>query len=207
MPSFPLIRALALSSHPIPSVAVTAIGAGLAALADFPIGRGALVTGPVFTGQLSIGWSNDYLDVERDRAVRRADKPLASGALKPRVAGMAAAVALILAVALSATLGWPAGAVALATVVSAWAYNLGLKGTVLSWLPYAISFGLLPAVATLSASPPRWPAAWAMTAGALLGVAAHLVNARPLFGQLVWQRGSEGPSRWPTSSVQNGQRV
>jgi 4-hydroxybenzoate polyprenyltransferase len=179
MPSLRLIRALALSAHPIPSVAVTAISAGLAALADLPVGRGALVTGTVFTGQLSIGWSNDYLDAERDRAAFRSDKPVATGAMTRRVAGIAAVVALALTLALSVALGWPSGAVALATVLSAWAYNLGLKATVLSWLPYAFSFGMLPAVATLSASPPRWPAAWALAAGALLGVAAHLANALP----------------------------
>src|SRR5450759_2617262 len=176
------IRALALSCHPIPSVAVTAISAGLVALADLPIGRGALVTGAVFTGQLSIGWSNDYLDAERDRAVLRSDKPVATGAMEPRVAGIAAVVALVLTLALSAALGWPGGAAALATVLCAWAYNLGLKATALSWLPYAIAFGMLPAVATLSASPPRWPAAWALTAGGLLGVAAHLANVLPDLG-------------------------
>src|SRR5664280_1382538 len=175
MSSSQLIRALALSCHPSPSVAVTAISAGLVALADLPIGRGALVTGAVFTGQLSIGWSNDYLDAERDRAVLRSNKPVATGAMEPRVAG-------ILTLALSAALGWPGGAAALATVLCAWAYNLGLKATVLSWLPYAIAFGMLPAVATLSASPPRWPAAWALTAGGLLGVAAHLANVLPDLG-------------------------
>jgi 4-hydroxybenzoate polyprenyltransferase len=87
MSSSQLIRALALSCHPIPSVAVTAISAGLVALADLPIGRGALVTGAVLTGQLSIGWSNDYLDAESDRAVLRSDKPIATGAMKPRVGG------------------------------------------------------------------------------------------------------------------------
>ena len=60
-----------------------------------------------------------------------------------------------------------------------WLYNLGLKATALSWLPYAIAFGTLPAVATLSGSPPRWPPAWALSAGALLGVAAHLANVLP----------------------------
>ena len=179
MPLLRLIRALALSCHPIPSLAVTAIGAGLAALAGVPIGRGALVTGAVFTGQLSIGWSNDYLDAERDLAVRRTDKPVATGALKPRVVGIATVVAVISTVALSAALGWPGGAAALATVASAWVYNLGVKKTVMSWLPYAISFGLLPAVATLSASPSHWPAGWAIAAGALLGVAAHLANVLP----------------------------
>jgi 4-hydroxybenzoate polyprenyltransferase len=163
-------------------VAVTAISAGLAALASLPVGRGALVTGTMFTGVLSISWSNDYLDAERDRAVLRSDKPVATGALKLRVAGIAAVVALALTLALSAAVGWPGGPVALATVLSAWAYNLGLKATVLSWLPYAFSFGMLPAVATLSASPPRWPASWTLVAGAFLGVAAHLADVLPDLG-------------------------
>lgn len=179
MSPFPAIRALALACHPIPSVAVTAISAGLAALAGLPVDRGALVVGAVFTGQLSVGWSNDYLDAERDRAVRRTDKPLATGEVKPRVAGIAAAVAFILTVGFSAAIGWPGGAVALATVLAAWAYNLGLKGTVLSWLPYAIAFGLAPAVVTLSDSTPRWPPGWLVTVAALLGVAAHLANVLP----------------------------
>ncbi len=183
MSSAQLIRALALSCHPIPSVAVTAISAGLAALAGLPLDRGALVTGAVFTGQLSIGWSNDYLDAERDRAVLRSDKPVATGAIQPRAAGIAALVALVLTLGFSATLGWLGGAAALAVVLCGWAYNLGLKATALSWLPYAIAFGMLPAVATLSASPPRWPAVWALTAGGLLGVAAHLANVLPDLGE------------------------
>jgi 4-hydroxybenzoate polyprenyltransferase len=178
-----LVRALALSCHPIPSLAVTALTAGLATLAGLPLSRGILVTTAVFTGQLSIGWSNDYIDAERDRAVRRSDKPVASGAVTPRAAGIAAVVALILTLVLSAALGWPGGATVLVTAACGWAYNLGLKATVLSWLPYAIAFGLLPAVVTLSASPPRWPAAWALTAGALLGVAAHLANVLPDLGE------------------------
>ena len=172
------VRALALSCHPLPSMAVSALSAGLAALADLPAGRAVLVTTAVFTGQLSIGWSNDYLDAERDRVAHRSDKPVAAGAVAPRVAGAAAVVALILTLPLSAALGW-GGAAALVIVLCGWLYNLGLKATALSWLPYAIAFGMLPAVATLSASPPRWPAAWALAAGALLGVAAHLTNVLP----------------------------
>ena len=109
----------------------------------------------------------------------RSDKPVAAGAVAPRVAGIAAVVALILTIALSAALRWPGGAAALVIVLCGWLYNLTLKATVLSWLPYAIAFGMLPAVTTLSASPPRWPAAWALTAGALLWAAAHLANVLP----------------------------
>ncbi|WP_430869163.1 UbiA family prenyltransferase [Demequina aurantiaca] len=179
MPMVKQARALALASHPIPTVAVTALGAGLAALAGLSLGRGALVTLAIFTGQLSIGWSNDYLDAERDRSVNRTDKPLAIGAMGTRVVGIAAVVALVLTIAFSAALGWRGGTAALVIVVCGWAYNLGLKGTWLSWAPYAIAFGMLPAVATLSAIPPRWPQPWALAAGALLGVAAHLANVLP----------------------------
>ena len=178
-----LVRALALSCHPIPSLAVTALTAGLAGLAGLPLDRGILVTSAIFTGQLSIGWSNDYIDAEPDAAVRRSDKPVASGAVAPRVAGIAAGVALVLMLALSGALGWPGGGAALVATACGWAYNLGLKATVLSWLPYAIAFGMLAAVATLSASAPRWPAPWALAAGALLGVAAHLANVLPDLGQ------------------------
>lgn len=179
MSSSQLVRGLALSCHPLPSVAVTTLAAGLAALAGLSVGRVTLVTATVLTGQLSIGWSNDYIDAARDRAVHRSDKPVAAGALAPRVAGIAALAALIVTIALSAALGWPGGAAALVIVLCGWIYNLGLKGTALSWLPYAIAFGMLPAVATLSDSPSRWPAAWALSAGALLGVAAHLANVLP----------------------------
>ena len=179
MSSTTLVRSLALSCHPIPSLAVTVLTAGLALLAGLPPGRGILVTAAVFTGQLSIGWSNDYLDAERDLAVSRSDKPVAAGAVPPRAAGLAAAVAIIWTLGLSAAIGWPGGAAVVGTAACGWAYNLGLKATIFSWLPYAVAFGLLPAVVTLSDAPPRWPQAWALTAGALLGVAAHLANVLP----------------------------
>jgi 4-hydroxybenzoate polyprenyltransferase len=137
------------------------------------------VTAAVLTGQLSIGWSNDYLDAERDRVVHRSDKPVAAGTVAPHVAAAAAVVAVILTLPLSAALGWAGGGAALVIVLCGWLYNLGLKATALSWLPYALAFGMLPAVATLSALPSRWPAAWALAAAAWLGVAAHLANVLP----------------------------
>lgn len=174
-----VVRALVLSCHPLPTVAVTAISAGLAALAGLSLGRGALVVAAVFAGQLSIGWSNDAIDAARDRATARSDKPVAAGAVSPRVVGVAAGTALVLAVVLSLSLGWWPGLASLTVVACGWLYNLGLKATVFSFVPYAIAFGMLPAVATLALPDPTWPAPWAMAAGALFGVSAHLANVLP----------------------------
>src|SRR6476659_661201 len=174
-----LMRGLALSCHPLPTIAVTAISAGLAALAGLSPARGALLVAAVFAGQLSIGWSNDAIDAARDRATQRSDKPVAQGAVSTRTVAVAAGVALLVAVLLSLALGWQPGLASLTDVACGWLYNLGLKATAFSFLPYAIAFGVLPAVATLSSPQPSWPAPWAMTAGALFGVSAHLANVLP----------------------------
>jgi 4-hydroxybenzoate polyprenyltransferase len=80
---------------------------------------------------------------------------------------------------LSLASGLPAAAVHLAAIASATAYNLRLKATWLSAVPYALSFGLLPAFVTLGLSPPHWPPAWVMLAAALIGVGGHFAQARP----------------------------
>jgi 4-hydroxybenzoate polyprenyltransferase len=82
-------------------------------------------------------------------------------------------------VGLSLALGWAAGLASITVLVSGWAYNLGLKATAWSWLPYAVAFGALPAVATLAMTEPAWPAPWALLTGALFGVSAHLANVLP----------------------------
>ncbi len=141
------------------------------------------MTAAVFTGQLSIGWSNDLVDLRRDRLVHRADKPLATGALAASRRCDWSAIAVTVArdcVVLSLLWLVRSGLTHLVLGVgSGWAYNLGLKRTVWSWLPYAVAFGTLPAVVWLAARPPDLPPGWLMVAGGVLGVGAHLVNALP----------------------------
>ncbi len=173
------MRGLALACHPLPTLAVTAISAGLANLAGLSLATGVILVAAVFTGQLSIGWSNDRIDAVRDQKLNRADKPLATGAVPVAAVTTAIACALVATTVLSLLLGYRAGLIALLTVACGWAYNAGLKSTIWSWLPYAIAFGLLPAIATLAQDPPRWPAAWAIAAGALFGVSAHIANVLP----------------------------
>ena len=171
--------ALARACHLPPTLAVTAFGGVLAVAAGTGPARAGLVAAAVLFGQLSIGWSNDRLDAGRDRAVGRADKPVARGEIGTAAVDTAIALALLGTAALSALLGWRAGLVQLALVGCGWAYNLGAKATVWSWLPYAGAFGALPAVATLARADHAAPAGWVVAAGALLGVTGHLANVLP----------------------------
>lgn len=167
-----------LAAHPVPSLAVTTLAGALAAGSGAG-SRTVLVVAAVLAGQLSLGWSNDWLDARRDAAVGRRDKPAADGRVSPATVRTAAFAALAACVPLSLAWGPAAGAVHLITVASAWTYNLGVKATVWSWVPYAVAFGLLPMAVAL-ALPGRPVAAWwALAAGALLGVGAHGLNVLP----------------------------
>ena len=172
------VRALVRACHPEPTAAVTAVSAALAAAVGRGVAGTVAVAAAVLAGQLSIGWMNDYLDRDRDVRVHRADKPVAAGTLAPTTVRTAAAVAAVAVVPLSLLSGWFAGSLHLIAVASAWSYNLWLKATVLSVLPYAISFGLLPAFIT--AGLPGHPVyGWLVAAGALLGAGAHFANVLP----------------------------
>ena len=171
--------ALARSCHPAPTVAVTCFTTVLGAAAGNGAGTCTLLAVAVLAGQLSIGWSNDRIDAGRDRSVGRDDKPLATGELPLRTADAAIAVALAVTVAFSLSLGWRAGLLHLGAVGCGWIYNAWLKSTWLSWLPYAVAFGALPAIATLALPTHPGPAGWVVAAGALFGAAANLTNALP----------------------------
>jgi len=169
------VAALVRACHPEPTLAVTAIAGALAHGAGAPVG---LVAAAFLSGQLTTGWSNDWIDRDRDLATGRRDKPVPTGRLTAGALRTAALLAALACVPLSLSLGAAAGAVHLLAVGSALSYNAWLKATALSWVPYALSFGLLPSVVTLAVGAGAAPW-WAGAAGALLGVGAHLANALP----------------------------
>jgi 4-hydroxybenzoate polyprenyltransferase len=173
------VRALLLASHPGPTVVVTVVAGVLGFGLAYAPARLILLMAAVLAGQLSIGWSNDWIDADRDAAVHRTDKPAARGAVAVGVVRAAAFVAAGTMVVLSLLLGPLAAIVHIVAVAMGWAYNLGLKNTPVSFVPYAVSFGLLPAVATLGQVVPQFPAPWVIVVGALLGVAAHFTNVLP----------------------------
>jgi 4-hydroxybenzoate polyprenyltransferase len=172
-------RALIITSHPGPSLAITAMATLLAAQAA-PHGIGPVLTGPaMLAGWLSIGWSNDAFDAPKDAAAGRTDKPVASGAISVRAVWIAAFTALLAALAMSLAIGVVTAIILAVIVGAAWAYNVGLKSTLASGLMYVLGFGLIPAYAasTLPGHPaPTW---YVTVAAALVGLGAHFANVLP----------------------------
>ncbi|WP_407555950.1 UbiA family prenyltransferase [Streptomyces sp. Pv4-95] len=171
--------ALLRACHPGPTAVVSLLVGGLTAATGQEGARVLSATAAVLAGQLSIGWSNDAVDAVRDGAVGRRSKVVVAGAVSARTVRAAAVAALMLCLPLSLAYGPLAGAVHLVGVAAGWAYNLRLKATPLSWLPYAVGFASLPAFVTLGLPGRPWPAWWVVTAAALLGVGAHLANVLP----------------------------
>ncbi|RFC77890.1 UbiA family prenyltransferase [Streptomyces sp. AcE210] len=170
---------LAGSCHPAPVVVVTALTAVMAVTSGQGAARLVLTTAAVLAGQLSIGWCNDAFDARRDIAAGRHGKPVVDGAVEVRHVWVAAYVALALCVPLSLACGVRAGTVHLVGVAAAWAYDLRLKATAWSWVPYAVGFATLPSFVALGLPGQPWPPWWVVTAGALLGVGAHLGDVLP----------------------------
>ena len=167
------------ASHPEPGGAVT-LAMTLLAVGVGHRGWSVLgVAAAIGATQLSVGWVNDWLDADRDRAAGRTDKPVASGVVSRRTVGVAGLVAS-LAVPL---LGLPFGAAAAICItlvgIFALLYDWPLKSTPLSVLPYLVAFGLMPAFVVLALPGHPWPPGWLVAAGALLGGGAHFANVLP----------------------------
>ena len=174
MPTRPLLG-LVRATHPLPALAVTVFFSATALAAGLG-DRTALLAAAVLCGQLSVGWANDAIDAPLDIRAARPDKPIATGQVSRRAVSVAAGVALVVDIPLSLALGWRAGVAHLVAVASAWSYDLGLKRTVFSVVPYAVSFGLVPVIvaAALPGSPHAQPAL--IGAGVACGIAAHFAN-------------------------------
>jgi 4-hydroxybenzoate polyprenyltransferase len=173
------LRGLAGACHPLPSLAVTVVAVLLGVGSGLDAPHLVLLGAAVLTGQLSIGWSNDWVDAARDRVTGRTDKPAASGLVPVRVVATAAVVAAAATIVLSLLLGWFAGAALLFGVACGWAYNLGLKATIWSGAAYLLAFAALTVGVYAAAPGEPWPPWWVPVVSALLGFGAHFANVLP----------------------------
>ena len=167
--------------HPFPSLLDGLVTAVLALVAGADPTRAALLGIAMIGLQVSIGAVNDLADVDRDRAHKPA-KPLPNGLVTRPVARTVAIVGLLIGLGLSLLIGpWTLVVVAASGVLAGYAYDLRLKGTAWSWLPFAVGLPLLPIYAWIGAVG-RVPAAFvilvplAIVAGGAVALLNGLVD-------------------------------
>ncbi len=140
----------------------------------------ALVLLASAAGQATVGWTNDVHDAAADRAAGRGSKPTVRGELRPEDLRIPILVSATLTIPLSfLAAGWVGGAAHIAAVASALVYNFFLARTVWSWVPYAVSFALMPVFIAQAIAPALWPSFPVVFLSVLVGVTAHLLNAIP----------------------------
>ncbi len=167
--------------HPFPTLLNVAATAGLAFVAVRGVPEASVLTRMLLLmlfAQSAIGIVNDVCDRELDAATKPW-KPIAAGIVSSEVA-LAAAAALIAAViTIGVTLGAASLALALLGLACGLAYDLRLKRTVFSAVPYVIAIPTLPLWVWATVGEWRDALWWLMPIGALIGLALHLQNTMP----------------------------
>ena len=171
------------TSHPKQAFLTAAGIAAAAALAGRPTRELGLVFVTVLVGQAIVGWHNDLVDRARDAANETPRKPVAEGLLEPGTLWFAIACAALLVVPLSIANGVTAGCAYLLALAVSLLGNVILRKGWLSWLPWAVSYGLYPAFLSYGGwggATEGTPPEISITAlAALLGVCVHFLRALP----------------------------
>jgi 4-hydroxybenzoate polyprenyltransferase len=169
------IVGLLKASHFGPTLLVVTITCILS-LTQFSISDSAFIAFAILLGQFVVGWSNDLIDFPRDKAAGRIMKPLVAGTITEATLRISIGVALLgaLIVSLVSPLGVNGTAIHFLGLLSATAYSLKLKSTVLSVLPYLVSFGALPWAIYVAAG--TKPPTWIVLGFVLISSAFHFLN-------------------------------
>src|SRR6185312_1181240 len=133
-------------THPFPSILVTAssgLFAELAAGGHAPAGMLVRLLVSVGSSQCAIGAANDVVDRELDAATKPW-KPVARRAIRPSAAATFAIACSVACIIVSATLSPATLLAACVGLGCGLAYDLRLKRSRWSWLPYGVAIPTLP---------------------------------------------------------------
>lgn len=167
--------------HPFPTALNVAAAIVLAAIANDGLPAPTVLSrlaAAMFCAQAAIGATNDYFDRDLD-TLTKPWKPLVRGAIEPGAVLALAAVFAVVAGLLSATFGplsVTAGAIGLAAGL---AYDVRLKRTVLSAVPFMVALAALPFWVWLSLDRFDNELWWLLPFAPLAGLAVHLANTLP----------------------------
>ena len=137
-------------THPFPSVLDGIVSGAVAAIAgaapDVVLRVGAAMT----IVQLGIGALNDAVDAPHD-AGHKPGKPIPAGLVTARAARVVAVMLFVGGTVLAATVRPALSILTLIVVAIGLAYDLVMKGTPGSWVPFAVGIPILPVYGWLGA--------------------------------------------------------
>jgi len=170
-----LVSSLLRASHFGPTVLVVSVSF-LLSLSQFSFFKSLEIAIAILAGQFVVGWSNDLIDYPLDKAAARLTKPLVSGEISQALLKKCIALAVFAALifSLAGPLGITGTGIHFLGLLSATLYNLRLKRTVLSPIPYIFSFGAMPWAVYEAAG--KQPPTWIYLGFALFATAFHFLN-------------------------------
>ena len=156
--------------HPGPTLLNAAAAFTLAHIAGASSHRALLAAVTMLGAHAFIGTLNDLLDRRVDSA--RHEKPIASGRISVRTSAAIAALAALIGLAAAVALGPLSLLIATLGILLGVAYNLGVKRSAISWLPFALGVALIPPFAWAAAEAPLPAAIKVLSLAAITGGAA-----------------------------------
>ena len=167
--------------HPFPTALNVAATIVLAIIAnDGPPPASVLIrlAAAMFCAQAAIGAANDYCDRDLD-AQTKPYKPIVRGLIDPSTALALAALFALASGALAATFGPLALAAGAAGLAAGLAYDVRLKRSILSPLPFMVALPALPFWVWVSLDRFTAELWWLLPFAPLAGLAVHLSNTLP----------------------------
>jgi 4-hydroxybenzoate polyprenyltransferase len=175
------IRSLIYIAHPGPSLLVTVVLVAIAGLAGRRVPDAILVlqlVGAMLPVQFCIGVINDVADLQAD-AVAKPYKPLVRGVVARSTATGAGIVLGAIGLGIAATINFATLGLDALALGAGLAYDLGLRRTPLSWVPWWGGMAVLPleGYASVGAVPSRLLVVVPLSG--LLAIGLHFANALP----------------------------
>ncbi|HEY8678706.1 MAG TPA: UbiA family prenyltransferase [Candidatus Dormibacteraeota bacterium] len=168
--------------HPGPSLATAAVATAFGLLLGLPAGdhRLPLVGGIILLTQVSISALNEWADAHLDAAANR-PRPIPLGLVTRRTALLVAIASGLAALAANvlAQLGVPSLLLIVLGLACGWIYDIGLKRTPLSFVPFAIAFPAMAVWVGVIAHPAPTRLPLILFGGVPLALAIHLADAIP----------------------------
>ncbi len=174
-------RSLVFLGHPGPSILVTIVFIAIAGLACRGVPDATRIlqlVGTMLPIQVCIGVINDVMDLPADTAAQPY-KPLVRGVLRRSTAAWIGAILGGIGLCVAATINLATLGLGVAALGAGLSYDLGLRRTVLSWVPWWGGMGVLPLMAYASAGSIPSRLLVLVPLAALIAIGLHLANALP----------------------------